>query len=784
MNKQINYLLPIYKSLVVIWDNLKGQHVYLAFSVILGILVPYFHGHFLMIFVTFLYLTYLFLQKKRTFLSLSFITILSFTIYFVIVDQNNHSILQQEETDLMFEIISPIHFDGSKLSTTIKTAEGEKLQLAYFAKSEKELHKLTNQSIGTRCSLSGELIKPAIARNPNAFNYREYLYQKKIHWIFQPRNWSVEQCQKSKQSLKNLLINQRLKGIQLVEAYYPIEVVGIVQALIFGERKQIEEDVLASYQSLGLVHLLAISGLHVSFITAMLFYVLIKVGITRERTSTILLIFLPFYTIVAGGAPSVIRACLMASLFIISVRWRSKLSPLDALSIACGVMLLYNPYVLFNVGFQLSFIVTFSLVLSSRFILKNNSYVVTLVKVSVIAQLGAFPVILYYFYEISFISIPLNIVFVPLYSIIILPLTLLSLIVLIIFAPLGKILVGVISFIIKMVNFFVVWVSEGPNTIVFGKPSLIIIICYVITIFILFLYWELNKKLQKALLSLGIVTGLHLFSPYLNPYGQVTMLDIGQGDTIYIELPFRRAVYLLDVTEVSSFEQEDWKKRKNQFSVSKEIILPFLKSRGVKSIDKLIITHGDFDHMGGAETIIDHVNVEELVLGETKEKNELEKLLIEKARKNNIPLQFVGRGDYWSESNYSFYVLAPMGEEATANNQSIVLYTKLGTKSWLFTGDLEEEGEQAFVAGYQMVVDVLKIGHHGSKTSSTEIFIDQLKPKIGLISVGKNNRYGHPDDQVIERLTEKEVKVLRTDLNGAITFHFTKKGGTFSVMIP
>ena len=284
------------------------------------------------------------------------------------------------------------------------------------------------------------------------------------------------------------------------------------------------------------------------------------------------------------------------------------------------------------------------------------------------------------------------------------------------------------------------------------------------------------------------------FSLFLGQYlltnislnGEVTFLDVGQGDCIFISLPFGKGNYLIDTGGSLTFEREQWQERSQPFDVGEDTVIPFLKSKGVTTINKLIITHGDADHAGSAEVILREIKVKELVLSARKEKNELERKLVGVAQREGTAIRFVRSGDSWRVGKDRFYILSPeANNQGDANNGSIVLYTELGGLRWLFTGDLEAEGEEKLIKkNPTLVVDVLKVGHHGSKSSTTEDFLESVSPKWAIISVGENNRYQHPHREVLERLKNKEIDIFRTDQLGAITYTFRKETGTFSVQNP
>jgi len=720
---------------------------------------------------------------------LSIITLFTFMCIFTIIDSNNHTNLTPTTERIDAEIVETPDINGDKLSVTVNTSKDEKLLLVYYFETELERKQLSSTvRIGLVCTFHGSLKEPQVARNPNSFNYKQYLYTQKIHWIFEANEIKIENCSSNeKWTINHMLLNIRDTGIHHINTYFAGSTAGIIQALIYGERTNIANEIESSYQSLGLIHLLAISGLHVSLMTGMFYYLCIRFGLTREITTILLLCLLPAYIIIAGGSPSVIRSVLMSMLLLASIKWWEKGSVLDVISFSCMTMLLFNPYYIVNIGFQLSFLVSASLILSSRAIFKYYpTTIASLFVVSLLSQIASMPVLLFHFYEFSLLSLPLNMVYVPLYSVVILPFALFTVFLLSIFDPIGQIFAAMLTWILEILNQATVWVSQFPFTLLtLGKPGFILMILYCVSILYLLICWEKRKTLvQRALFAPISVLILHLLLPYINPYGEITMLDVGQGDSILIELPYRKGTYLIDTGGNIEFNQEQWRQRRKEFSTA-DIIIPFLKSKGVRSLDKLIITHGDQDHIGGAKEIIKKMRINEIVIGkstkDTKQETELKKI----ATKEGIPIHLVERGQKWQEGGNTFYTLSPKGDEMVENNNSIVIFTKIGGLSWLFTGDIEKDVELDLINTYKnMRIDVLKVGHHGSKSSSTERFIQSLKPKIALIPVGVNNRFNHPHPEVINRLKQEKIKVYRTDTDGAIQYRFFKKTGTFITTIP
>lgn len=789
MRKLLHYFQILVSLINKYGDYVKGKLVFLASFALFGILVPYTSYSWLSIILTLLLLGFIIFRHHFSLVILSIFTLFTFMCIFTVIDSNNHTKLIPTTERIEAEIVEAPDINGDKLSVIVKTSRDEKLLLVYYIETEIEKKQLSSSvRIGLVCPFNGSLKEPQVPRNPNSFNYKQYLYTQKIHWIFEADEMKTEKCfSNEKRTITHLLLNIRDAGIRHIDSYFDGSTAGIIQALIYGERTNIASEIENSYQSLGLIHLLAISGLHVSLMTGMFYFLCIRFGMTREITAILLLCLLPAYIIIAGGSPSVIRSVLMSMLLLASMMWWKKGSILDVISFACMTMLLFNPYYIVNIGFQLSFLVSASLILSSRAIFKYYpTTIASLFVVSLLSQITSMPILLFHFNEFSLLSLPLNMLYVPLYSVVILPLALLTVLLLSIFDPIGQIFAAMLSWMLEILNHLTVWVSQFTFFLLTpGKPGIFLMILYCASILSFLICWEKSKTLmQRALLAPILVLIFHLLLPYLNPYGEITMLDVGQGDSIFIELPYRKGTYLIDTGGNIQFDQEQWRQRRKEFSTA-DIVIPFLKSKGVRSLDKLIITHGDQDHIGGAKEIVEKMRINELVLGKNKKDTKQETELKKIATKEGVPIHLVERGQKWHEGGTTFYTLAPKGNEMVENDNSIVILTSLGGLSWLFTGDIEKEVEHDLINTYKdMRVDVLKVGHHGSRTSSTESFIQHINPKIALIPVGVNNRFNHPHPDVINRLKQEKIKVYRTDTNGAIQYRFLKNSGTFITAIP
>nr|WP_275582689.1 DNA internalization-related competence protein ComEC/Rec2 [Shouchella xiaoxiensis] len=680
----------------------------------------------------------------------------------------NQTDLDYSQSQLAFTIQDRFHANGNFLRNTIETNTGERLVLHIYLTDQDQLE-IAKTLPGQRCIASGNLKEPASSRNFDAFDYKQYLHHQRIHWIFEVKHVASFQCMDNHSlTIMEALKQFRANSIDKILEIVPKEVSGIVLSLTYGERSYLDPQVSEAYAKLGIIHLLAISGLHVGIVTACVFFLLIRIGVPREYAISSLLLFLPIFAVLSGAAPPVIRASTMAFVYFLFQLLRIPIHPFYGFSFIFFGYLMIDPYKLFQLGFQLSFLVSFSLILCKDEMMKKaNHYFTRLAVVTTIAQLIGLPLILYHFYEWSPVSLLINLMYIPFISLCILPICFLIVLTVPIFPLITTYLTSLLSTIIVPVHSVILYLSDHVIVWTIGKPAIILIVAMYISIVCIGLQWERGKALYKAGISFGIILFIATYSPYLKNETVVTMIDVGQGDAFLIELPRRKQVYLIDTGGFIHFHQEEWEERNQQFDTGRDIIVPFLKAKGIDSLTGLILTHGDYDHIGGAKAVIESINTQVVYYPAVEIEKEIELDLIQTIKKMGGEFKMIKAGD---RIHNDFYVIHPSSQRTwTSNDGSIVLYFVAEGKTFLLTGDLEKEGENHLLTLYPTLqADVLKVGHHGSVTSTNEAFLGQVQPKMALISAGVNNRFGHPHPDVIARLEEQGVLVLRTDQHGAV----------------
>ena len=401
---------------------------------------------------------------------------------------------------------------------------------------------------------------------------------------------------------------------------------------------------------------------------------------------------------------------------------------------------------------------------------------------SVICQLFVLPILALYFYEISLSSFVANIVFVPLYTWVIVPLNVVLVLLGVFCRPLADGLIYVYEPLRLLLNDAILWAKDLPYQMwIIGKPNLLLLIILYLFILALFICWSKRKRVALLVVVVLLVSSVEI-PKYIQSNVLITFINVGQGDCILIELPYKRQTILIDSGGLLRFQEAEWKQRDTVYEVGKQVVVPYLKGKGISKIDKFILTHADADHIEGAEEILEEIRVKEIHITPSslyeESMNDLRKI----ALKKQIPIIEQVGGNSWSLGEATFTYLLPDDVVYEGNNDSLVLLFTYKHFTALFTGDLEEQGERTLIAKYAEQIkqlSLLKAGHHGSKTSSSESFINRTNPEVVVFTAGKNNRFGHPAKEVVERIQKKGIPFLTIGEVGTIQVEVNKN--TFAI---
>lgn len=610
---------------------------------------------------------------------------------------------------------------------TIEIKAKEKLLITYKYQ-DKEFN---NLSYGDKIKVKGTLITPSKNTNQNTFNYQKYLYYKKIYYLVEAT--SINKIANNHNYLYTIKNTLYQKINKLKSSNY-------IKTLLFCDNT-LSKEIKESYRINGISHLFSVSGMHINFFVSIIYLYLNKITYNKRIKYLITNIFIITYLILFPSS-SLLRSAVMSFLYSINYLLKLKIKKIDILLLTLGVSLLINPFIIYDLGYIYSYTITFFLVLSSSTLKKKNK-INKIIYISLLSFLVSIPITIYNSYEINIISILLNIILVPIISIIILPLTILTYI-----FPILDSILYLFTNTLETISLFISKINI--TKLIFPKPSLLIIALY----YIIFLLSYQNKKYFYLNIILLIIIYI---SPYLNSNFEVVMFEVGEADCHLIKYPYNKNTILIDTG-------------KNEYKIKNEVI-PYLKSIGIKKIDYLIITHGDEDHIGGSITLINNFQVKNVILNKGTF-TDLEKELIKNLNKKKIPYQI--NINKINLSNHTIYLLNNT-KYNNENDNSIITYFTYQKYKFLYMGDASITTEDNLLENYNLNnISILKVGHHGSNTSSSKDFISQINPSISLISVGKNNIYHHPNKEVINNLSKS--RIYRTDINNMVKLTINSKG--------
>lgn len=585
-----------------------------------------------------------------------------------------------------------------------------------------------NLSYGDKIKVTGVLKEPSTNNIFNNFNYKKYLYNKKIYYIIEASK--IDKIQNNNNhiyTIKNLLYT-RINSLK--SSNY-------IKALLFGDNK-LDKEIKTSYQINGISHLFSVSGFHINFITSIIYFYLDRVTYNKKIKYITVDIFLVLYLLLCNTT-SLLRCTVMNILLSINHLLKLDIKKIDIVLLTLILCIIINPFIIYDIGFIYSYTISFFLILYKNKY-KTNNKLLKIIYISLISFLVSLPINIYTSYEINFLSIILNIIIVPIVSLILLPLSLLTLI----FPILDNILYLITS-ILEKISLYTSNINIFKQ--ILSKPSIILIIIYYLVIILI-----LSKNKHYYLILILLI--FHKTIPLYNSNLEVVMFDVGEADSMLISTPSKKVNILIDTGR----------------GIDINNIIIYLKSIGISKLNYLIITHGDEDHIGGALYLIDNFKVDNVILNKG-DYTELEVELIIHLKNKNIK--------YTNNINKipllgSYMYLLNTKKFSNENDNSIVTYFEYQKYKFLFMGDSSSKTEEYLINNYNLTnISFLKVGHHGSNTSSSPLFINKITPKVSLISVGRNNFYHHPNKEVLTNLSNSVI--YRTDINKSIKIKINNK---------
>ena len=658
----------------------------------------------------------------------------------------------------------------------------------------------TKLKIGQRIRARGSVALFQHATNPGQFDYADYNFHKGVSFaMFECRLLAVGNHYSG---LRQGLYEIRLRGEGILVKYLSSEDAAIMKAMLFGNKGEIDSETKELFTKNGIAHILAISGLHISFLAMSLYKLLRKFGIKLRISAIISEILIILYGVMVGFPISAFRAIFMFSLFLASRTIKRSYDMLTAMSLALIILIISYPPRLFDTGLIMSFLAVLGVGFFGDSYLRNIWKVPDFLQsifISVWILLCTLPVMAVSYYEVPIYSLALNLLVIPLMSL------LLTCGVILVICPISSVvtarIIGLILYSYKGACAYLE--NSGIGRINLGAPNTAQAVVYYFLL-VLAVWWPLIHIRFNVIGSLrrNIVTGmivvLALFLFCIRPCRglDVYMLDVGQGDCMVIRND-NKNVYIIDGGSSSVKKVGEYR------------IIPCLKWMGVNEIEAVFITHPDSDHMNGLIELLAEQRKEALTVKRVyiyagamgaEEYDELSML----CRNSNVELLGISRGDVLADGELKFGVLSPgiggyvntigmrsleTNLDTTSNNASLVMYIKYKDFDMLKTGDVEDEGEKDILrsgildefisndkSSDNKCIDVLKVAHHGSSGSSSLSFLSEINPEVSLISVGARNQYGHPHEETLERLEALGGEILRTDELGCIKFTVMPSG--------
>lgn len=660
----------------------------------------------------------------------------------------------------------------NKSDLTAKTATG-KIYLYKKYSNKEELNTLFK--INDRISTSGEIHLIRGYHNPGLLNTELMAQQQGIYASLSVGKAKIQLISSDNSlSIKQFSAYIRENILSSLQKAMPENEASLIYAMLFGGYSNIEPEIVEAFTTTGIVHILSVSGSHISLLAGFILIIGKYLRIPRLINFVLLIIIIVFYTILCDCLPPVIRASIMGLLSALALNLHKTYEARHLLSITALIMLFIEPLLLFHISFQLSFLSTAGLIYIMPFLQKKLYFFPSFLKdniaLTLSAQLAVLPLLAWYFNAVSLSSLFANLLAVP-------PLEFI-----IIIGLLGS-FIGFIMPIIQHFIFILASLTLGFTTdltLFFAKLPLASIYFptmpfYSIIIYYCFWFIILNHHLAKifitnfkkykffiAIFITVILSSIFIFYNSSEKLLQIHFIDVGQGDSALIITPTGKSV-MIDTGGVLN----------SDFDIGSRVDIPYLKHYGITKLDYLILSHADIDHAGGASSILQKIPVNHLIIAsegfdvyskvlKISPDNPLLKNAIIPTEKTSFNIDGV---------QFDFLRNSQTTSTKSSNEASNVLKLTYHHFSALFMGDLPKDGELDLLSkSLNLQSTILKVAHHGSNTSSSIEFLQAVKPQFSIISAGKYNRFGHPKPEVLERLNTLPTKILRTDEHGAIVF--------------
>lgn len=692
--------------------------------------------------VTFLYLAWLIKHKYPASFFIAFLAVLVMAGIFI-CDRQEKAFQLEENTAIL------LYPDEVKVSDNWLSGkghcQGQKVSLYGPGKNDLEAALAQGQAVYLT-QIEGEVKEAEPATNPGQFDYRRYAYSQHLAGQVKVTNYQLLLARNNWQNSLHRIrwrIKQYLAQMPRLLSFFASE-------LILAENPDSDNQAnLDNYRDLGVIHILSISGMHVGLYVLVLAAIGSTLLIPREEVFAVTSTFLLLEVFLSGFQPGFIRASLMYCLGRFLAYRGLKITSADLLGLVFSLQLLFNPRLLLQTGGMLTYVLAAGLVLTQEMQGLSQSAWLNLLLT---------PFLLFFFYQVNVATIFYNLLVVPYFNFVVMPVTFFA-----VFVP-NLALWQFLEKILEAAEWGIDWLAgQRLGQVIFGqiKAWQLLLLLSLTVLALLFV----KEKRRKCLRLLALAYSLFFVSIHFPLMGQVSFIDVGQGDSILLTTPILRKCYLIDTGGKLAFGHQ---KSRAQLT---QITLPMLKAQGIDHLDGVFVSHQDADHVGDLATLLEKMPIKRLYMGIGLIQNPsfAKRLAGRVDRTQLVEL----RAGMTVKEKILFQVLHPDEPGLGENKDSLSLVCCLAGKTWGFTGDLDQAGEEKIVSEHpDLRIDYFKLGHHGSDTSSSLKFLETIKPQLVFISAGRNNRYHHPKPATLEKLKSLGIPYLSTQDSGMITWHY------------
>lgn len=638
---------------------------------------------------------------------------------------------------------------------------------------------------GDLLSVGGVWQEAMAKRNPGGFDYRSYLEHQEVSGILRVHGFAMLYHSPGNILMSGVIIPLRRFIREVIERHLGGDQGSLLAGLLLGERYNLSRNVIEAFSDTGTSHVLAVSGLHAGLMAFIIFVALRIMQLPKRLASIGTMLGLTIYALAAGASPSIVRSSIMVVAVLLGGLYEKRGNGLNMLGLAGLLILSFWPDAVFDIGFQLSFAATAGILIITRpveailFRISGNhgvrKWILTPLAVSLAAQIFTGPLMAWHFHRIPMISLLANLAVVPLTGLILalgLTLTLTGILGNWISWPVAASAFALSSLLLKAVHFFS---GLKVGTMIWPAVTAPQMLLYAGSLTLPFL-WRKQGKVRLAVIALvmfSLSTLVWQKALAANPGLRITFLDVGQADCALIEFPNGRKI-LIDAG-LSSPGRDS----------GRDVIVPFLRSKGIGQIDCVVISHSDADHCGGLSYLMDHQKIKSIVASDHPSSQQIFMQSLEKARDVKSDVKLVSGYDtlcgIWPARGF-FY--SREDSIANGNESSLIFYLCYGNINILFPGDMGPELKEILGRkGLLRQCKILKVPHHGARPNNPASLASTLRPELAVISVGENNRFGHPSREALDNYSLCGTKIFRTDQCGAVIMETEGENIKYSSML-